>query len=66
MSLTAGFAQDNGFDDDWGDDEWGDGQSAGLTWTGFVEGAAGSRWNTDPAVGRKTTLGDLRLRLETE
>ncbi len=65
-AMGGVHAQDDGFDDDWGDD-WGEEDtSTGLTWSGFVEGAGGSRWKTDPAVGRKTTLGDLRLRLETE
>ena len=34
-------AQDND-EDDWGD-QWGDDEKAGLQWTGFIEGALGSR-----------------------
>lgn len=80
LALTAGLAvaQDQpaaqGGDDPWAataddswDDAWADPETkAGLAWSGFAEGAAGSRWNRDPAVGRKTTLADLRLRLETQ
>ena len=51
--------------DDW-DDSWDEPDRQGLAWTGFVEGAAGSRWTRDPAVDRYGTLADLRLRVETE
>ena len=37
-----------------------------FRWNGFVEAAFGSRWDRDPQVGRKQTLGDARVRLETE
>lgn len=60
MTLSA-HAQE----DEWGEDEWAE-EGGGVTWTGFVEGALGSRWDEDPAVGRSQTLGDVRLRLETE
>jgi hypothetical protein len=51
--------------DDWGDDEWADDESGGLQWSGFVEGAGGTRWDKDPQVGRSQTLGEVRLRAET-
>lgn len=55
------FAQDEGWDDDWGDEE-----KTGFEWHGFVEGSYGLRMQNDPALaGKDTTLGDLRLRLET-
>ncbi len=58
--------QEDGWDDDgWGDD-WDGENSAGLVWTGFLEGGVGSRWKSDPQVGRKGTLQDLRVRAKTE
>lgn len=52
-------------DDDW-DDDWGEEEKTGLEWHGFVEGGYGFRLQNDPALdGTKTTLGDLRFRLET-
>ncbi len=52
-------------DDEWGAD-WGDGEQSGLQWTGFFEGALGSRWETDPQTGGKETLREIRLRVETD
>jgi hypothetical protein len=61
--VSAAFAQE----DDWGDDDWVDTEEdTGLQWTGFIEGATGRRLQTDPQVGSKDTLGDLRIRVETE
>lgn len=58
------FAQDdNG--DDWGE-EWADDEKAGLDWIGFIEGALGSRWTTDPRTGSKGTLREVRVRVETD
>jgi len=66
-ALGSGFADGDGWgdDDSWGDD-WED-QSASkwLALSGFVEGALGSRWDEDEAVGRYGTLADARWRLET-
>ena len=48
-------------------DEWNDPwatRTGGLTWTGFVEGAAGARW-TDVDNLDRLSLGELRLRVET-
>ena len=61
---TSAHAQEEDWDD-WGEDEWAE-EGGGLTWTGFAEGAFGGRWDEDPAVGRSQTLGEIRLRLETE
>jgi len=68
LLLTGSFAyaQD---DDDWGDewgDEWGEDEKTGLQWTGFIEGALGSRWDTDPQTGSKGTLREVRVRAETD
>ena len=62
--ATATHAQEEDWDD-WGEDDWAE-QRSGLQWTGFFEGAVGTRWDDDPALGRSQSLGDLRLRLETE
>ncbi len=51
--------------DDWGD-EWTDDENAGLQWTGFIEGALGSRWESDPQTGSKGTLREVRVRIETD
>lgn len=60
------LAQDDPWgDDDWGDESWDD-APAGLAWSGFVEGALGSRLDSDSAVGANSTLEDLRLRVETD
>ena len=78
--LSQGFPDDDGFDgaesaddgfgedwgDSWGDDGWDSGSSGG--WrpvTGFLEAAAGSRWEKDEAVGRYATLADFRGRIES-
>ena len=69
LALAAAGAaaqDDDGWDDDWGDDEWSEEESAGLSWSGFAEGAVGSRWEEDEAIGRYGTLADARLRLETD
>ena len=51
--------------EEWDDDAWEEPAEQGLEWHGFVEGAYGTRWNADPQVGRRRTLGDARARLET-
>ena len=66
LALTpSSFAQEDEADD-WGGDEWADAEDAGLRWSGFVEAALGSRWDRDPQVGRRQSLGDARVRVETE
>lgn len=55
-----------GESDDWGDEDWAEAGDAGLPWHGFLEGALGSRWAEDTQLGHKQTLGEARLRVETE
>lgn len=50
---------------DWGDD-WGDAGSGGMVWSGFFEGAVGGRLQSDDAINRWLTLGEARLRLNTD
>lgn len=59
-------AEDDPFADfeeaDW-DDPWA-GEQQGLDWSGFIEGAAGARWNSVSNLDR-LTLGEVRMRAET-
>ncbi len=65
VALLSVFTVSAAQEDEW--DDWGESEEANdLQWTGFIEGAIGSRWQTDRQVGRKQTLGDVRLRVETE
>lgn len=50
--------------DDWEEDPWD--SSAESPWTGFAEAAYGTRWSEDQVVGRYTTLGEARWRLERD
>jgi hypothetical protein len=65
LALLAVVPLSHAQEDEWSKDEWFD-EDMGPKWVGFVEGALGSRWSEDPAVGRTQTLGELRWRLETE
>ena len=67
LIVTSGYAQEDDWDD-WTDDEedWGEEGSGNIVFTGFVEGALGSRWESVPSMDKEQTLGDFRLRLETE
>jgi len=66
LLLASPFAFSRDDDaDDW-NNEWGDDDKAGLQWTGFVDGALGSRWDTDPQTGSKGTLREVRVRVETD
>lgn len=69
LAVGAVEEEDDGWADDWGDDwddGWSDSDSGGrLPITGFLEGAIGSRWDEDDALGRRSTLADLRLRIES-
>jgi hypothetical protein len=58
----AAHAGDSPWDDDW-DDPWVT-AGGGLSWSGFVEGAAGARRASIENLDR-LTLGELRLRAET-
>ncbi|MCP4511354.1 MAG: hypothetical protein GY826_33710, partial [Fuerstiella sp.] len=60
VSLSVA-AQDDAWDDDWADEE-----KTGLQWSGFIEGALGSRWDTDSQTGSKGTLRELRARFEND
>tara|TARA_R110002096_G_scaffold6206_1_gene28521 strand:+ start:8836 stop:10125 length:1290 start_codon:yes stop_codon:yes gene_type:complete len=64
LALSS-YAQDDDWEE-WGDDEWSEVEEGGLQWNGFFELALGSRWDRDPQVERKQTLGDMRFRLETD
>jgi hypothetical protein len=55
-----------GASDDWGDDDWAEAGETGLPWHGFLEGALGSRWDEDAQLGHRQTLGEARIRVETE
>lgn len=58
-------AQSDDWDDDWDGDAWAE-DRGGLAWSGFAEAAGGLRFDRDEAVGRRTSLADLRLRVETD
>jgi len=59
------FAQDDPWDDSAWEDDWVE-ERTGVVWNGFVEGAFGTRFNEDPLIGNRSTLEDLRWRVETE
>ncbi len=61
------FAQGEGVvvEDDWSDD-WGVEAAGKMPFHGFVEAGFGGRLQGDSAVGRRTTLAELRFRGETE
>ena len=63
---AVGAAEDDPFaefeEEEW-EDPWGP-DTGGLTWTGFVEGALGARWDNVENLER-LTLGEVRLRAET-
>ena len=54
-----------GQEDPWADDAWED-ERAGWDWTGFAELGLGSRLQSDPLIATSGSLGELRLRAETE
>ena len=58
------FAQDDPWDDSEWDEDWGE-ESEGMVWTGFIEGAFGTRFSEDPLQDQRNTLEDLRGRIET-
>lgn len=65
LLLIAGAAVAQDDFSDFDDEDWGD-EPKGLPWSGFVEGAYGSRVHDDPNFTSNETLGDLRMRLETD
>ncbi|MBY5992950.1 hypothetical protein [Ferrimonas balearica] len=66
LGLAApGLASEDPWGDDWGDD-WG--EEAHSPWqpvSGFIEGAAGARLQSDGAGLPRQTLGEARARVET-
>jgi hypothetical protein len=64
LPLSA-FAQDDPWDDSAWEEDW-DEEEQGVVWTGFVEGAFGTRFNTDPLIDNRNTLEDLRWRIESD
>jgi len=58
--------RNGGWENSWDDDPWSEPAKEGLQWTGFAEGAGGIRFDRDDTLGRRTTLADTRLRLETD
>jgi hypothetical protein len=64
--ATSAWSDDDPFaefdQDDW-DDPWAT-RGGGLSWSGFVEGALGARWEKIDNLDR-LSLGELRLRAET-
>lgn len=59
------LAQDSPWDDDaW--EDWEDETEEGLVWSGFVEGGLGMRLSDDPLLDTRSTLEELRARVETE
>ena len=55
------FAQE----DLWDDDDWGDEEET-RSWSGFLEGAFGTRFDEDALIRNRNTLEDLRLRVESK
>lgn len=64
LPLSA-IAQDDPWADDAWEEDWGE-EETGLVWSGFVEGAFGTRFSEDPLIDNRNTLEDLRWRIETE
>ena len=52
-------------DDPWDDEDWGD-EEQRTVWSGFVEAGLGTRFDADPLLDTKSTLEELRLRVESE
>lgn len=63
-AQEADADRDDWGEESWEEDPWDDG--AASPWVGFVEAAYGGRWDEDEAVGRYTTLAELRWRLERD
>jgi hypothetical protein len=59
------FAQEDPWEDDAWEEDW-DEEEAALAWNGFVEAAYGTRFSEDPLIDNRSTLEDLRWRIETE
>lgn len=59
------FAQEDPWADDAWEEDW-DEEQAALTINGFVEAAYGTRFSEDPLLDNRSTLEDLRWRIETD
>ena len=59
------FAQEDPWEDDAWEEDWVE-EETGLVWNGFVEAAYGTRFSEDPLIDNRSTLEDLRWRIETE
>ena len=59
------FAQEDPWDDEAWEEDWGE-EEAGLVWNGFAEAAYGTRFSEDPLIDNRSTLEDLRWRIETD
>lgn len=62
---VAAFAQDDPWAEDEWEEDWSEDEQAQV-WSGFIEGGFGTRFNKDPLISNRDTLGEIRLRTETE
>lgn len=56
---------DDDWDEDWGDSQW-DEETSPWRWTGFVEGALGTRVEEAHPQAGDRSLGEVRARIETD
>lgn len=64
MLPALALAAESPWDDDaW--EEWEEEEEQGLIWSGFVEGGLGTRISDDPLLDTRSTLQELRARVET-
>ncbi|MDH4046995.1 MAG: hypothetical protein OEW68_07830 [Gammaproteobacteria bacterium] len=54
-----------GQEDLWSDDDWGEEDQASR-WSGFIEAGLGTRFGNDPLIAGRSTLEEIRWRLESE
>jgi hypothetical protein len=52
-------------DDVWDDDDWGD-EDEGSAWSGFAEAGFGTRFDEDALIENRSTLEEVRGRIESE
>lgn len=63
MFASSAYSQDDWDDDGWDDDPWSE-EVSPFSLHGFLEGAAGFRLQSDPALDEDMPLGEVRLQLE--
>ncbi len=63
--MVVGAQEDPGDGDVWSDDAWDD-VAQSSRWSGFVEAGFGTRLDRDPLVSNRTTLEELRGRIESD